>query len=246
MIEFLENYQTESLPPEVFKKGEQLTRSETSERYFVGRGLAGYVVNGKLVDADHRLIAKDTVTIEIVRRGERRTDLAARAGEIMTGQPPRATPGPGTPFVETAAGPEGTPPVVLEAEVERLKAALQTGNDLFRDMNSSHVETADALRIDVDRLTGELAGAKATADTADALRLDVDRLTGELADANATADTAIAARDEAVKDLAESRTQHDSIVGEYKGAREELDRRGDRIAELERQLAETTKPAKAK
>ena len=222
MIEFLQDYTTESLPPESFKKGAQVSREETSERYFVGRGLAGYVVDGKLVDADHRPIATDTVTIEIVRPGERRTDIAARAGEIMTGQPPRATSGPGTPFVETAAGPEGTPPVVLEAEVERLKAALETGNDLFRDMNSSHVETADALR------------------------LDVDRLTGELADAKATADTAIAARDEAVKDLAESRTQHDNIVGEYKGAREELDRRGDRIAELERQLAETPKPAKTK
>lgn len=222
MIEFLQDYTTESFPPETFKKGAQVSREETSERYFVGRGLAGYVVDGKLVDADHRPIVAETVTVEIVRPGERRADLAVRAGEVMTGQPPRATSGPGVPFVEAATGAKGTPPVVLEAEVERLKAALETGNDLFRDMNNSHVETADALR------------------------LDVERLTKELADANGEGDDAVVARDQAVKDLGELRTQHDSIVEEYKATREENDRRGDRIVELERQLADAAKPAKTK
>lgn len=222
MIEFLQDYTTESLPPETFKKGAQLKRSETSERYFVGRGLAGYVVDGKLVDADHRPIVTETVTVEIVRPGERRAGLAVRAGEVMTGQPPRATSGPGVPFVEAATGAKGTPPVVLEAEVERLKTALETSDGLFRDMNNSHVETADALR------------------------LDVERLTKELADANGEGDDAVVARDQAVKDLGELRSQHDSIVAEYKASREEGDRRADRIVELERQLADAQKPAKTK
>lgn len=223
MIEFLQDYKTEALPPETFKKGEQVKREEVSERYFVGRGLAGYVVDGKLVDADSRPIVTETVTVEIVRPGERRTDLAVRAGEVMTGQPPRASSGPGVPFVEAASGGEGAPPVVLEAEVERLKAALETGDNLFRDMNNSHVTTADGLRLEVDRLTKELSAAKGDGDDA------------------------VVARDQAVKDLVEVRAQHESMASEYKSACEELDRRGDRIVELERQLSEAaTKSAKAK
>lgn len=211
MIEFLVDYRTESLPPETFKKGEQVSREENSERYFVGRGLAGYVVDGKLVDANHRPIVNETVVVEVVRPGERRADLAVRAGEVMTGQPPRATSGPGVPFVEAATGVEGAPAVVLEAEIERLKAALATGDDLFRDMNNSHVEAADALRLDIDRLTKELADM-------------------------------VAARDQALEDLGELRTQHDDIVSEYKGAREELDKRGERIVELEGQMGSTSTP----
>ncbi|MFD1951874.1 hypothetical protein ACFSGX_13960 [Sphingomonas arantia] len=166
MIEFLQDYTTEALPPERFTQGQQVERSEASERYFVGRGLAGYVVDEKLVDADHRPIVTQTVTIEIVEPGNRRGDLAVRAGEVMTGQPPRATSGPGVPFVEPEAGVAGSPAVVLEAEVERLKGALSTGDDLFREMNNSHVETNGTLRADVERLTGDLADAKSKGETA--------------------------------------------------------------------------------
>lgn len=205
MIEFLQDYQTQALPPEVFKKGDQVSREETSERYFVGRGLAGYVIDGKLVDANHQPIVADTIVVEVVRPGERRADLAVRAGEAMTGQPPRATSGPAVVFVEESAGVEGAHAVVLEAEIERLKAALDTSNDLFRDMNNSHVESATALRADLDLLI------KGQAD-------------------------ALEARDRAVKDLGELRTQHDDIVNEYKAARQDLDARGDRIADLEARL----------
>lgn len=155
MIEFLQNYTTEALPPETFKKGEQVSRSEESERYFVGRGLAGYVVDGKLVDLDHQPIVPAVALVEIVQPGDRRLDLGGRAGEIMTSQPPRASSGPGVPFVEPAVGVEGSPPVVLEAEVERLKAALATSDELFRDMSTSHETEKDQLRADVERLTKE-------------------------------------------------------------------------------------------
>jgi hypothetical protein len=166
MIEFLQDYTTEALPPEKFAKGAQVTRSEESERYFVGRGLAGYVVDGKLVDIDHLPLTPQTITVEVVQPGERRADLAVRAGEIMTGQPPRATSGPGVPFVEPEAGIAGSPAVVMEAEIERLKGLLATGDDLFREMNNSHVDTHDTLRGDVDRLTGELAGVRSELDQA--------------------------------------------------------------------------------
>jgi hypothetical protein len=214
MIEFLVDYRTESLPPETFKKGEQVTREETSERYFVGRGLAGYIIDGKLVDADHRPIVTEAVVVEVVRPGERRADLAVRAGEVMTGQPPRATSGPGVPFVEPAAGVEGAPGVVLEAEIERLKAALATGDDLFRDMNSSHEEKAAALLADIERLTKDKAEI-------------------------------VEARDQAIKDLSDLRTQHDDIVNEYKAARTERDARGDRIADLEAKLTPVNQAAAA-
>ncbi len=155
MIEFLQNYTTQALPPETFEKGQQVSRSEESERYFVGRGLAGYVVDGKLVDLDHQPIVPAVASVEIVQPGDRRLDLGGRGGEVMTGQPPRASSGPGVPFVEPVSGSAGSPPVVLEAEVERLKAALATSDELFRDMSTSHEAEKDQLRADVERLTKE-------------------------------------------------------------------------------------------
>lgn len=179
MIEFLQDYTTEALPPEHFRKGEQVTRSEESERYFVGRGLAGYLLDGKLVDIDHRPVVTAAVAVEIVQPGDRRIDLAVRAGEIMTGQPPRASSGPGVPFVEPVTGAEGSPPVVLQAEVERLKAALATSDDLFRDMNNSHVEAADKLRGEIEQLTTQRAQAVA----------EYEKLQGDHADLQGRHDT---------------------------------------------------------
>lgn len=128
MIEFLQDYSTESLPPENFNTGQQVKRSEQSERYFVGRGLAAYVVDGKLVDADQRPIATQLAVVEVVQPGDRRSGLGFRAGEVMTGQPPRASSGPGLPLLDAALAPEGSPPVVLEAEVARLTAELADAN----------------------------------------------------------------------------------------------------------------------
>lgn len=224
MIEFLQDYTTEALPPEHFTKGQQVTRSEDSERYFVGRGLAGYLVDGKLVDVDHRPIVTTTAAVEVVVPGDRRADLGFRAGEVMIGQPPRASSGPGVPFVEPDVGIAGSPGVVLEAEVERLKAELLASEEMFRDMNNSHVGDKDGLRADLDRLTRELADTKAEGENA------------------------VQAREKAVVDLAEVRQQHDDLVGEHKSVREQLDAAISRIAELEQQLADATaaKPARGK
>ncbi|MDP1026389.1 hypothetical protein Q5H91_04125 [Sphingomonas sp. KR1UV-12] len=162
MIEFLQDYTTEALPPESFKRGDRVERSDESEMYFVGRGLAAFLHDGKLVDADYRPVVVTETVVEIVQPGNRRLDAAVRAGEVMTGQPPRASSGPGAAFVEPATGTVGAPPVVLEAEIERLKEEIErlggevlNGADLFRDMNNSHVARADELLADVQRITAE-------------------------------------------------------------------------------------------
>lgn len=229
MIEFLQDYTTEALPPESFKKGQQVTRSPGSEGYFVGRGLAGYVVDGKLVDDHFRPIVTTTVEVEVVQPGDRRADLGFRAGEVMTGQPPRASSGPGVPFVEPASGIAGSPPVVLEAEVERLKAALETSDEMFRDMNNSHVSEKDGLRADVTRLEQELQ------------------------DANREGDEAVIARDAALADLAAARSdlaalreEHGKVTADYAASRQSTEADAKRIGELEQQLAAATKKPTAK
>lgn len=211
MIEFLQDYTTEALPPETFDKGQRVKRSAGSEGYFVGRGLAAYVVDGKLFDDHHREITEATA-IEIVRPGDRRADLAVRAGEVMTGQPPRATSGPGVPFVETATGAEGVPPVVLDAEIERLKdviaslnGQLTNASDAFRDMNNSHVA-------DKDRLN---SAREAALTEAGQLR---DQLTARGVE------------------LDEVRSQHASLTNEHQSLRTSHEASTARIAELEEQL----------
>lgn len=226
MIEFLQDYTTEALPPESFKKGQRVERSAGSEGYFVGRGLAGYVVGGKLIDDHFRPIVTTTVEVEVVQPGDRRAELGFRAGEVMTGQPPRASSGPGVPFVEPAAGIAGSPSVVLEAEVERLKAALETSDEIFRDMNNSHVTEKDGLRADVTRLEQELQ------------------------DANREA---VIARDAALADLAVARSdldalreEHSKATADYAASRQSAEADAKRIGELEQQLAAATKKPAAK
>ena len=225
MIEFLQDYITEALPPETFQKGQRVERSAGSEGYFVGRGLTAYVIDGKLFDDHHREIT-EAPTIEIVRLGDRRTDLAVRAGEVMTGQPPRATSGPGVPFVETGTGTEGVPSVVLDAEIERLKdviaslnGQLASAGDAFRDMNNSHVA-------DKDRLDSAREAALTEA--------------GQLRDQ-------LAARD---VELGDVRGQHATLSDEHQALRTSHDASTARIAELEEQLEaakqQASKPAAKK
>lgn len=222
MIEFLQDYTTEALPPESFKKGQQVERSAGSEGYFVGRGLAGYVVDGKLVDDHFRPIGTTKVEVEVVQPGDRRADLAVRAGEVMTGQPPRASSGPGVPFVEPAAGISGSPAVVLEAEIERLKTALLTSEDMFREMNNSHVTDKEGLQAENERLKQELLGA------------------------DAKGDEAVVTRDQAIADIAALREQYDKVTGDYAALRQAADADATRIADLEQRLAAATKPKTAK
>ncbi len=140
MIEFLQDYTTEATPPEVFKLGQQVERSEASELYFVRRGLAGFVINGKLCNEDG-----DTI------------DLTARQADPATeGQPPHASSGPlpSDLFTTTAlASP------ALEAEVQRLTQELSDanaeGDDLAKELEGvrSDLQTAqDQMKLMQDDL----------------------------------------------------------------------------------------------
>lgn len=201
MIEFLQDYTTESLPPESFAAGQQVERSEQSERYFVGRGLAAYLVDGKLVDADQRPIATQLAVVEIVQPGDRRSGLGFRAGEVMTGQPPRASSGPGLPLLDAALAPEGSPPVVLEAEVERLTAeladanaegddlakALTEANGSLRAEQEAHAATRDELVRHQTNLGAADQGRKEAEALVADLKAKVSALEGKLADAEKSA-----------------------------------------------------------
>ena len=221
MIEFLQDYQTEALPPEKFKKGERVSRSEASERYFVGRGLAAYVVDDKLVNIDHQPIKPVTAIVEIVQPGERRSALAGRAGEVMTGQPARATSGPGvvlhlngdaviegTLSVDGATTTTGRHPAVLDAEIDRLsaenadlRANASTYGDQFRVMNNSHVTDKDGLLAERDDARRELQAARTQIDD---LNRQVTTASGQLKtaqDAQASAENALQAAQGKIADL---------------------------------------------
>jgi hypothetical protein len=183
MIQFLQDYTTEAVPPEHFEKGQQIERSAGSEGYFVGRGLAGYLVDGKLVDADYQPIAPVTTVMEIIQPGNRRTDLAVRAGEVMTGQPPRGTSGPGVPLFEAGNVGEGSPAVVLEAELERL--TLEVGR-LTTKLSDANGEGNDATRardealVNLAKTRDELTGARADLQAAREQLGERDKRVGEL------------------------------------------------------------------
>lgn len=184
MIEFLESYTTKSIPPESFAAKQQVERSEESERYFVGRGLAAYVIDGKLFDMDHRPIVANTVVVEVVRPGDRRGGIDARAGEVMTGQPPRASSRPGASlFDAVGASLEGTPSVVLEAEVQRITAALGSAKS-ERDGLATALDQAvgdlQAERQAHAATRNDLASAKTAVATADGARADAEKEVGEL------------------------------------------------------------------
>lgn len=64
MIEFIQDYVTKALPPESFTDGQQVSdRSAESELYFVRLGVAGFVIDGKLVDQDYQPIIRQPVVV---------------------------------------------------------------------------------------------------------------------------------------------------------------------------------------
>lgn len=200
MIEFLQNYKTKAIPPEVFKKGDRPDRSPESEMYFVQLGVAGYVVDGNLVDADYRPI--------VVAAAEPSDAVTAmgRAGELALGDgtPQRASSGPQ--FVVRSASLTDAQREALErvlterggfeAEVNERDLTIgslngllaerdQSIGDLMRQMTDlterSNTDSADRER-EIERLTEELTAANGKVQAAEG---EVARLTQELADANA-------------------------------------------------------------
>lgn len=94
MIKFIQDYTTKALPPESFEKDQEVERSTESERYFVQLGVAGYLIDDKLVDQEYRPIVVETIVV--VGSTDRRFADAGRGGETLGFDgPQRASTGPG-------------------------------------------------------------------------------------------------------------------------------------------------------
>ena len=201
MIEFLQDYVTKAAPPEVFAKGQQVTRSPESELYFVGRGLAGYVIDGQLVDQDYQPIvvaqpeASDAATV------------MGRAGELALGDgtPQRASSGPRVAVTSDSLTAEQRDALsralaergLLEASVRERDASIVTLNDRIADITTQLSGNADRANEtiadrdrEIERLTNAAADAEKVAADLVAAQEEIARLTAELSDANAEGDDA--------------------------------------------------------
>jgi hypothetical protein len=218
MIEFIQNYVTKALPPESFTDGQQVERSAESELYFVRLGVAGYLVDGKLLDQDYLPITRQTVVV--VATTDRRFSDTGRGGEVIGLEAPqRATSGPGN-EVLFAGQPDST--TLGGVEFEQLRGDLASSASQFeqyRTINESEVERLKGL---IDAATD----AFHKADTA--FGEERTKLVGE--------------RDQALADLTDSRSQHEGLVLEYQAAQKQIDTGAARIIELEGLLAEANKP----
>ncbi|QRY95411.1 hypothetical protein JT366_16820 [Sphingomonas paucimobilis] len=199
MIEFLQDYETKAIPPEVFELGQQVVRSDDSELYFVRLGVAGYVTENGLVGEDYRPIVPPSTVAEVVTPGDRRFAMGGRAGELALGldAPQRATSGPGN--VLLAGGDQQT--TAAQGELERLIAELADANAAGDDL----AKASEALK---SELAAERQAHTATRDELSRVQTDLGAAETGRAEAEKTLEAA-----------------------------------NQRVAELEQQLAEATKPA---
>jgi chaperonin cofactor prefoldin len=219
MIEFLQDYTTKSLPPEVFKDGEQVERSPESELYFVRLGVAGYLVDGKLVGEDYQPIERKTVAVIVTT--DRRFS-GGRAGEVIgLDAPQRASTGPGNEVVFSGQ-PDST--TLSPVEAEQLRTDLAVSINQLDDHRT-------ATTAQIEELTGNLTAAQGARETALA----------DLATAQGERDAALADLAVARDDLAALREQHDGVSGEVGTLREKAEADAKRIDELQQQLAAATK-----
>ena len=139
MIQFLTDYDTKAVPSEHFSKDQRVEREEGSELYFVRLGIAAFVVDGELVDQDHRpLIDSGPVVVNDLRG-----TVAVSLGLI-------------TPARASSSLAVGTPEVVLRAELERVGiVADQAGADLL----GAQAERDEA-RAEAERLTTALTAVE--------------------------------------------------------------------------------------
>lgn len=223
MIEFLQDYTTKSLPPEVFTDGQHVERSPESELYFVRLGVAGYLVDGKLVGEDYQPIERKTVAV--ISTTDRRFG-GGRAGEVIgIDAPQRASTGPGNEVVFSGQ-PDSTS--LDPVEVAQLRTDLAASIEQLDDHRTS--TTAQ-----IEQITGNLTAAQGAREAALA----------DLAAAQSDRDAAFAERDEALSDLSALRETHDKLTSDYAALRQAADADAGRIDELEKKLAAATKPKTA-
>ncbi|MFN3675801.1 MAG: hypothetical protein ACK4TC_07450 [Sphingomonas pseudosanguinis] len=181
MIEFLQDYKTKAIPPEVFELGQQVKRSDDSELYFVRLGVAGYVTENGLVGEDYRPIVPPSTVAEVVTPGDRRFAMGGRAGELALGlgAPQRATSGPGN--VLLAGGDQQT--AAAQGELERLIAELA-------DSNAEGVDLAKASEDLKSELAAERQAHTATRDELSRVQTDLGAAETGRAEAEKTLEAA--------------------------------------------------------
>jgi hypothetical protein len=229
MIEFIQDYTTKALPPETFKDGDQVERSNESELYFVRLGVAGFVHDGKLVGEDFQPIERKQTVLVVTT--DRRFADTGRGGEVIgLDAPQRASTGPGNEVVFSGQ-PDSTS--LSAVEIDQLRGDLATS---VTQLEEHRTTTANQ----IEELTSDLTTAQGARETALA---DLTSAQGERDRALADLTTAQAERDQALSDLNELREQHDKVTGDYATLRQAADADASRIAELEQQLEAAKAPA---
>lgn len=175
MIKFLQDYRTKAIPPEAFEAGQEIERSADSERYFVGLGVAGYLIGGNLVDLDHQPIVL-TEVVHVVATDRRPIDTG-RGGEVLSlDAPARATSGPGAGVV--IAHTEGTSSAdeavarlrdEFEAKLTALSEACQAAVSGLAGQLQNELSTTQS---DLVQLREKLEAAEARAGASDAAHAD--------------------------------------------------------------------------
>lgn len=174
MIEFIQDYTTKALPPEVFEDGQQVTRSPESELYFVRLGVAGYVHEGNLVDQDFQPISR-TQTVIAIDAGDRRFGATI----IGVDAPQRASSGPVVDLFGATELTKGLSQVEVDQLTSDLAASMQQLDD--------HRATTST---QIDELTTNLTAVQGARETA----------LSDLAAALSERDAAIAQRDAAISE----------------------------------------------
>lgn len=207
MLKFLQDYTTKAIPPEVFKVDQEVERSPESELYFVRLGVAGFLVDGVVLNEDYQPIVRPSVAI--VAAPDRRFADTGRGGEVIgLDTPARASSGPGNAAV-FAGQPDSVGLTHVEAEQLRADLAAAVASNsasearhlaLSGDVTAlqASLSKAESARNDltgeVEGLRAELATARQNAETAladvDALRSENAGLSAQLGDAMAAVETA--------------------------------------------------------
>lgn len=203
MIKFLQDYTTKAVPPEKFEADQEVTRSPESELYFVRLGVAGFLVDGEVLNEDYQPIVRTPVAI--VATTDRRFADTGRGGEVIgLDAPARASSGPGT-----AAVFAGQPDSIGLSEVEagQLRAdlaeaigrgeagnlrivALQEDIETLRSNLATVTTDRDKLIGDLTALQNDLQTARTDLQAVEGLRTDNADLTAKLTDANASLEKA--------------------------------------------------------
>jgi len=198
MIEFIQDYVTKALPPESFTDGQQVERSAESELYFVRLGVAGYLVDGKLLDQDYLPITRQTVVV--VATTDRRFSDAGRGGEtIGLEAPQRATSGPGNDVLFAGQSDSTT---LGGVELEQLRGDLAASASQFEQYQATSESEVERLKGLIDAATDAFHKA--------------DTAFGE------ERTTLVGERDKALADLKDSRSQHEGLVLEYQSAQKQV------------------------